>query len=365
MIKAKALLNYLTSKKIYFYTGVPDSILKNFTNLIDKKKKLLNIKAVNEGAAVAMAVGNYLSTKKIPCVYFQNSGLGNAINPLVSIASSKVYSIPLFLIIGWRGAPSIKDEPQHVLKGQITPNLLKLIKIKHAVIESEKDFVKIGKILRESKKKNCTVAILIKMNSLKNDANKKIKKNNIKGLRRIYFIEKLLNIVPKNIKIISTTGYASRELNYLREKNKNYPIKDFYMVGGMGHSSMVSLGVSINKKVVCLDGDGSLLMHMGSMRSVGYYGNKNYKHILLNNGCHESVGGQITTSTGIDFKKLSQSLGYKGYCFINSKINIEKKIKSFLNSNGPTLLEVKIKIGSIENLGRPSNFLNIKNRFMK
>lgn len=365
MIKAEALLKYLTSKKIYFYTGVPDSILKNFTVLIDKKKKLSNIKAVNEGAAVAIAVGNYLSTKKIPCVYFQNSGLGNAINPLVSIASSKVYSIPLFLMIGWRGAPSIKDEPQHILKGQITPSLLKLMNIKYAIIESKKDFIKIEKMLKISKKKNSTVAILIKMNSLENETIKKIKKNNVKGLKRIYFIDKLLNAVPKNIKIISTTGYASRELDYLRKKKNTKSINDFYMVGGMGHSSMVSLGVAIKKKVICLDGDGSLLMHMGSMRSVGYYGNKNYKHILLNNGCHESVGGQISTSTGIDFKKLSESLGYKKYFLINSKINMEKKIKFFLNSDGPTLLEVKIKTGSVDNLNRPNNFLRIKNRFMK
>ena len=215
------------------------------------------------------------------------------------------------------------------------------------------------------KKKNKISAILVKMNSITSNK-KKIKEKNLDhSIKRIFFIEKLIQKIPKNYKIISTTGYTSRELDYLRKKNNKDSNSDLYMVGGMGHSAMVSLGISFKKKVICLDGDGSILMHLGSMRTIGFYGNKNFKHIILNNGCHESVGGQITTVTGTDFKNLSKSLGYKSYFSLSLDKNINKTISLFLKSNGPSLLEVKISSGSIDGLTRPKGFLKIKKNFMK
>lgn len=367
MIDAETLLKFFLKKKISFYSGVPDSVLKNFTKLIDKKK-LQHIKAANEGSAVSVAIGEYLSSGKLPCVYLQNSGLGNAINPLISIAHKQVYNIPLLLLIGWRGDPSLekKDEPQHRLKGEITPNLLKLLDINYVILNSENNLKKISKIIDDSRKKNKISAILVKMNSITSNKKKVKKKIKIdKGMKRIFFIEKLIQKIPKNYKIVSTTGYTSRELDYLRKKYNKNSNSDLYMVGGMGHSAMVSLGISFKKKVICLDGDGSILMHLGSMRTVGFYGNKNFKHIILNNGCHESVGGQITTVTGTDFKNLSKSLGYKSYFSLSLDKNTNKTINLFLKSNGPSLLEVKISSGSIDELTRPKEFLKIKKNFMK
>ena len=364
MISPKLLIKELIKNKIKFISGVPDSVLKNLTNLIEKKK-FLHIKAVNEGGAISACIGNFLATKNIGCAYLQNSGLSNAINPLISIADKNIYSIPILLIIGWRGAPGTKDEVQHKLKGEITKKILSLLKIKYLVISSNKDLQKISKLLKYSASKNKPVAVLIKNKTIEQEiSNKKNKKKN--NLSRIFFIKKLLKSIKKQTKIVSTTGYTSRELFYLRENYTKLKGKDFYMVGGMGHSSMVSLGISINNQdVICLDGDGSMLMHMGSLRSIGFYNPKKFKHILLNNFCHESVGGQETMSKGIDFKKVIDAFGYKNYFSIKNKESTNLILKKFLNCKGPSLLEVFIDSGSIKDLIRPKDFVKIKNRFMK
>ena len=362
MILAKDLFLFL-KKKISFYTGVPDSVLKNLIDCFDNNKKIKHIISPNEGSAIALAIGNFLSTKKIPCVYMQNSGLGNAINPLISIAHKKVYSIPLFLLIGWRGSPKKNDEPQHLAKGKITPDLLKLLNIKFCILKGNKDFKKINKLIKYAYSSKSPVACLIEKDNIEL---KKIKKKNNNNFLRKDFIFELLKNIPNNSRIISTTGYTSRELHQIRKQYKITKGKDFYMVGGMGHSAMVALGYSLysNKQIICLDGDGSILMHLGSLRTLGFFGKKNIKHILLNNNSHESVGGQTTTAYKINFKKLVLSLGYKKYYKINKKINLNLKIKNFLKSKGPSFLEVIISNGSLSKLSRPKKLIQIKNRFM-
>jgi phosphonopyruvate decarboxylase len=367
MVLIKELLNTLKKNKISFYTGVPDSILKDLSSHFDSLDKTKHIIAVNEGSAISIGIGYYLSTKKIACVYLQNSGLGNAINPLISIAHRKVYSIPLLLMIGWRGSYNKNDEPQHKVKGKITPQLLKLLNINYCVLRKKKDLVKLDKLIKTSYRSKTTVACLIEKNILKTQKKyKQITKEKIFALRKD-FIFKLLKQISNNSKIISTTGYTSRELMQIRKEKKLFKGKDFYMVGGMGHSSMVSLGYSLNSKrqIICLDGDGSILMHLGSLRTFGYLGNSNLKHILLNNNSHESVGGQPTTAAGIDFKKLVKSLGYKSYFKITRTKKINSIIKKFLNSKGPSFLEVLISIGSLDNLSRPNDLIKIKNEFME
>ena len=153
----------------------------------------------------------------------------------------------------------------------------------------------------------------------------------------------------------------------IRSEKKLNKGKDFYMVGGMGHSAMVAMGYSLNsnKQTFCLDGDGSVLMHMGSLRTFGYFGNSKLNHILLNNNSHESVGGQQTTALKINFNKLTKSLGYKNYYKI-SKINeIKPTLKKMINSKGPSFLEVLISEGTLSNLCRLKNFIKIKNDFMQ
>ena len=366
MIFIEDLINILEKNKIKFFTGVPDSILENLSKYLEKYNKKKHIIATNEGSAVSLGMGYNLSTRKIPCIYLQNSGIGNAINPLISIAHKKIYSIPVLLMIGWRGAPNTLDEPQHMVKGKITTNLLKLLDINFCIIKNKKDLPKLNNLIKKAYKFKKPIACLIGKNILKIKKIKKksLKKNNL--LKRKDFIVEFLKLIPKSSKIISTTGYTSRELLQIREKNNLKNGKDFYMVGGMGHSAMVALGYSLNskKQVFCLDGDGSMLMHLGSLRTFGYFGNYKLKHILLNNNAHESVGGQVTTASKIDFKNLSKSLGYKNYYRITSQKDIKNILKKFLNSKGPSFLEVLISIGSLPNLLRPDNLIKIKNKFM-
>ena len=214
------------------------------------------------------------------CIYAK-LWLSNAINPLISIAHKDVYSIPLLLIIGWRGAPNKPDEPQHKAKGKITKEILNLLKIKYCILKSENDLKKMSTLIKLAKKNKRIVACLIEKDTLKNKKNYKKKFDN-KKLLRYDFLKQFVKLIPKKSYIISTTGYTSRELFELRKINKLNKGKDFYMVGGMGHSSSVSLGFAINnnKKIFCIDGDGSLLMHLGSLRTIGHSINRNFKHIL-------------------------------------------------------------------------------------
>ena len=366
MIKVDSLIKILEKNHSNFFTGVPDSILKQLSIYLQKKNKKQHIVASNEGAAISIGIGHYLSTKKIPCIYMQNSGLSNALNPLISIANKKVYSIPLILIIGWRGSPHIKDEPQHNVKGKITLDLLKLLNIKYTIIRKISDLVKFNKKIKNAKKNKTIVACLIEQGIL--EKNKKIEiKKDFYHLNKELFLKTLLETVKKNTKIISSTGYNSRELMYLRNKYSFKNSKDFYMVGGMGHTSSVALGYSLfsNKQIVCVDGDGSFLMHLGSIKTAGTFANKNFKYILLNNNSHDSVGGQNTYANNIDFEKLSKSLGFEKFHSIKNKNNLKKKIKNFLTENNLNFLEVKISNNKIKKLPRPTDLIKIKNLFMK
>lgn len=361
MIDPQYLLKFLSKNKIEFFSGVPDSVLKNFTSNL-KKKHLI---ASNEGSAVSIGAGYYLSTNKMCCIYMQNSGLGNAINPLISILHQKVYGIPLLLLIGWRGSPNTKDEPQHNVMGKVTKKFLDLLNIKHINLENHKDFVKLNKLIQFSRKKKVPVACLVERNIFLKKNVIKFKKN-IKYLLRNLFIEYLLNNISNKTKIIATTGYTSRELEQIRKEKKLKKGKDFYMVGGMGHAMSLSLGSSISSKdqIICLDGDGSLLMHMGSMATIGTFARDNFKHILLNNNAHESVGGQSTFAKNINFKNLAISLGYKSFFKIDNAHNLNYKIKKFLTLKGPSFLEVKIEQGTIKNLTRPKDLKKIKENFI-
>jgi len=367
MIYSEDLIRVLKKNKISFFTGVPDSVLKNLSYYIDDYKEPFHKIAVNEGSAVGIGVGYYLSTKKIPCIYMQNSGLGNAINPIISIAHKKVYSIPLLLLIGWRGSPSSQDEPQHMIKGKITKQLLSLLGINFCVLESNKDFKKLSKLIAKSRSEKKIVACLIKNKCLKL---KNRKKNNLRisySLTREKFLNVLLRLIKKDSKIVSSTGHTSRGLMKIRSKSKLNKGKDFYMVGGMGHTNSVTLGMCLQSKkpIICLDGDGSLLMHLGSMFSNGIKKKSNFKHILLNNNSHESVGGQLTGAHKIDFNKLSKSLGYQNYFKITKEKEMSLILKKFLNNKKLSFLEVLLKSNIDQNLPRPGNLIEIKNNFMK
>ncbi len=365
MINPNDLLKVLKKNKIEFFSGVPDSVLKNFLNSVSLKKNKKHYVCVNEGSAVALAIGNYLASGKMGLVYLQNSGLGNALNPLISIADKRVYSIPMLLLIGWRGAPGLKDEPQHMSKGKITLPILKNLNIKFVELKNKNDFSKLNSLIKHGNKKKLPVAILIKKNTFEKE--KSLKKNKSNYLNRSYFLKEILKVINKNDFLISSTGYTHREIYELRKRYNLYKGKDFYMVGGMGHTAGVALGSSIAKKnnrTICIDGDGSLLMHMGSLATVGNYGKKNFKYILLNNHAHESVGNQPTNSHNINFSLFAKSVGFKNYNLIKNQKNFSSKILNFLNKDGPNFLEIKINSQSMENLGRPKNLKDLLKNFL-
>ena len=366
MIKVNSLINLLKKNNSNFFAGVPDSVLKELSFSLQNKTKKNHIIATNEGAAVSLGIGHYLSTKCVPCIYMQNSGLSNALNPLISIAHEKVYSIPLILIIGWRGSPRIKDEPQHDVKGKITENILKLLNIKYTIIRTNEDLKKFDKQIKIAKKKNAIVACLIEQGTLEKVSNVH-KKKDLYKLDKEFFLKTLLQTFKKNTKIISSTGYNSRELIHLRDKYQIKDSSDFYMVGAMGHTASVALGYSLfsKKNTVCIDGDGSFLMHLGAIKTAGTFANKNFKYILLNNNSHDSVGGQNTHANDINFEKFSKSLGFKKFYSIKDDKNLKKNIQNFLNENNLSFLEVKVSNSKIQKLPRPTDLIKIKKIFMK
>ena len=247
MIKIHSLIKLLKKNNSYFFTGVPDSVLEDLSNYLQKKDRKNHIIATNEGSAISLGIGHYLSTNKLPIVYMQNSGLSNALNPLISIAHKKVYSIPLILIIGWRGSPRFKDEPQHKVKGGVTEKFLKLLDIKYTILRTNTDLNRFNKQIKFAKKNKTIVACLIEKGTLKGK-NILEKKKDYYNLDKEFFLKTLLDSLNKKTKIIVSTGYNSREIIYLKKKYKFQNDNDFYMVGGMGHTLSVALGYSLSSK---------------------------------------------------------------------------------------------------------------------
>ena len=373
MLSSDFFLNCLIKNNINFFTGVPDSLLKNFVNLVnDKIQSPMHITSPNEGSAVGLAIGNYLSTGKMSLVYLQNSGLGNTVNPLLSLADKNVYGIPMILLVGWRGKPGTKDEPQHFTQGLVTIDMLNSMQIPYSIINNEftnfesENLIK--KACSESFKNKNPYVILVEENTFEKSLDLKLISSN-DLISREEALETCIKSIPDNGIIISTTGKLSRELYELREMNKLSHANDFLTVGGMGHANQIALGIAINKPhkiVYCFDGDGALLMHMGTMALNGQLKLPNFKHILFNNRIHESVGGQNTSAPETNFTNLSKVLGYKYFTKVSKKIEIEKSIKTLSSNNNISFLEILINNKSRKELSRPKiTPKENKNIFMK
>ena len=369
MINPEYFLNALKKLKINFITGVPDSLLKDFCACVQKKSKKNHIISTNEGSAIGLAIGHFLSTKRPALVYMQNSGLGNAVNPLTSLASNEVYGIPMILLIGWRGEiiknkKQINDEPQHRLQGKITLEQLKLMNIPFKIIDQKTKNIEkiIGNLKNISLKKNKPVAIVVR----KNTFSKFTVQNEIKS-KNIFFredaIKEIIKEIKKNDIIVSTTGMASREVFETRKTLNQNTFKDFLTVGGMGHANQIAAGIALNKprkKVICIDGDGALLMHMGSIAISAQC--KNLIHIIINNKAHDSVGGQPTKGEIIDFTKISKACGYNYNKIINKKQEIKKEIKKALKKRNNSLLVINCQKGYRKNLGRPNQNIKLRKK---
>lgn len=359
MISPKNFYNWLVNSKIEFFAGVPDSLLKDICAFItDNAPRKNHIIAANEGNAVALAAGYHMATGKVPLVYMQNSGLGNTVNPLLSLTDKKVYNIPLLLMIGWRGEPGTKDEPQHVTQGELTLELLNAMQIPYMVLSTDESEAEIQLLeaIQEIRKSNAAYALVIKAGTFSKYSIKEGVKTNFELSR-----EDAINIVVNQLKgneiIVSTTGKTSRELFECRVNKKQPHHSDFLTVGSMGHSGQIALGIALNKPdktVICLDGDGALLMHMGGMAIIGNQAPANFIHIVLNNGSHESVGGQPTVAMDIDIPAIAKANNYKYAINVSSETELIAAFKSISGQNCPALIEVKVRTGSRDDLGRPT-----------
>ena len=354
MVDTVKFYDYLVNHDLDFFTGVPDSLLKELCSCIrDKSDSKHNIIAANEGNAVGLAAGYHLSTDKLGVVYMQNSGEGNVVNPLMSLADPKVYSIPMLLIIGWRGEPGVHDEPQHVKQGEVTLKLLEAMDIEYRILSDnfEED---LKAMVSLAKKENKPTALVIR----KGTFSKYVPINNKKALMGELLREEALEIILDNIgddPVVSTTGKESREIFEIREKNKQGHGHDFLTVGSMGHTSSIALGVSIgtDKDVWCLDGDGSFIMHMGGLAIAGVNAGNNFKYVINNNAAHESVGGQPTVSDKIDIKKILEACGFAHTYEARTKEEIALAIKQ-MKKDGKCALILYTKQGSRDDLGRPT-----------
>lgn len=343
-----------------FFAGVPDSLLKPLCDYLYSCYGISehHIIAANEGNAVAIAAGYHMATGKVPCVYMQNSGQGNVVNPVASLLNDKVYAIPCIFVIGWRGEPGVKDEPQHIYQGEVTLKLLEDMDIAYFVLDSQtteqqmKTQMEIFQtVLAEGK----SVAFVVKKNALENDGEKVTYSNEFK-MTREEIIEEITKVSGEDI-IVSTTGKASRELFEIREKNKQPHQYDFLTVGSMGHTSSIALGIALNKKeatVWCVDGDGSMLMHMGSLCVVASNQPSNMIYIVINNNSHETVGGIPTVSHNLDLLKIAEGCGFQHTYSVSDKADLKSVLQQAKNNNELTFVEIKCSIGARADLGRPT-----------
>lgn len=357
MIDPKYFVESLAKQGMDFYAGIPDSLLKDFCAYVDDHGASgKHTITANEGNAVAMASGYYMATGKYPVVYMQNSGLGNIINPITSIADKEVYSIPMLLIIGWRGEPDVKDEPQHIKQGRITPEQLELLEIPYKIVDQNSSAEQLAAWANDNlTQTSAPVALLVKKGAFAEY--KSHRKADMKfTLGREAALNALFPLIGDAC-VVATTGKTSRELFELRAQ-RNEQQRDFLTVGGMGHTLSIALGVAIgapNKKVVCLDGDGSLLMHLGALPITGSLAPENLIHVLLNNGAHESVGGQPTVAECTDFKGVAIACGYTAYAVATTIEELTVAWQQLATQKGPVMLEIRISIGSRDDLGRPTN----------
>lgn len=359
MILCQEFFDILKDEGFSFFTGIPDSTFKEWIKfIIDNDGSILkHIVACNECEAIALAAGYHLATNKIGIVYMQNSGLGKAVNPLTSLCDPDVYSIPLLLMIGWRGEPGKNDAPQHKKMGRITLSLLDTLQIPYSIIEQNIEKIKeeLNNALKYFKNNKGPYAFIIQPNLFQ--------KYSVKTKQDIDYIinrEDAINLIMDNLDgneiVVSTTGYTSRELFEYRESRKKDHYQDFYNIGSMGCASSIGLSIALEKpniKIIVFDGDAAAIMQMGAFTTIGKYKPSNFIHIIFDNNAHESTGGQPTNSSSIDVLQIALSCNYKSGLVIKTLKELNNSIKYIKNSEGPIILIIKIKQGSRSNLKRP------------
>lgn len=360
-ISPKAFQEALAAGGVDFYTGVPDSLLKEFCAYIDASLPDGNhVIAVNEGAAVAIAAGYHLATGKIPLVYMQNSGLGNAVNPLLSLADADVYGLPMVILIGWRGAPGVKDEPQHIKQGRVTPNMINAMGYPFRIIsgDSVEGLEAARWAAATAEAASAPVVLLVHKDTFaRSEAARSGGVTPEAWLSREEAIAVITAGLPASAVVVASTGMISRELYEQRKARCQGHSSDFLTVGSMGHASQIALGIAHARPeadVICLDGDGAMLMHMGGLATVGAASSGKILHIVLNNGAHDSVGGQPTAAFHISVTGVARACGYdtvEGP--VDTSESIQEAVSHLAGLPGKRFLEVRVRLGARSDLGRP------------
>jgi phosphonopyruvate decarboxylase len=361
-MEMEVLFKTLKSLNINFFCGVPDSLLTSFCDyLLNSVNNHDHIIAANEGGAIGLAIGHYLATGNLSVVYMQNSGLGNAVNPLLSLASRYVYSIPMLIVIGWRGELKDQDEPQHIHYGKITLEMLDTMGISYEILDhvSLNDATLIQKLVNKSYETSSPVALIVKKGIFDK---KKIKhhvislKNNL-YLNRYDALSCILNNISDSDIIVSSTGMISREVDDLiQEKYPLYYKNCFFTIGGMGHTSQIALSLSLihkKKRVFCLEGDGSMLMHLGSLAVAAQSSDLNFHYILINNGVHQSVGSQPTIGFNLSIPDMAKSFGFDFVQTAKTEEEINLYFHNMKIYKKKSFLEIQINLENPKKVGRP------------
>lgn len=366
MVNQQELFEALDRLGVKFFTGVPDSLLNDFclylTNNINEQHHVM---AANEGNAIGIAAGNYIATGNVPLVYMQNSGIGNATNPLLSLTHDCVYGIPMILVIGWRGDPSINDHAQHKKQGELTPVLMKDMDIPYEILDDDNTVIeKFTWAVQKAKEISSPVALIAKKAILTQKEKKQVYPES-PLMNREETVSAVLDVFGDDAVYLATTGRATRELN---EQLKLHGIgegHEFQNVGSMGHVSSVGLGIALacpEKKVVVFDGDAAAVMHMGSLATICRYKAGNLVHIVLNNGVNESVGGQKSSGQVISLTGVAEACGYQTVGHpVETKEELQSVLKALPQGDMPFFVDVHVRQGIRSDMPK----LNINHKAQK
>jgi phosphonopyruvate decarboxylase len=362
MISADSFITQALKRGFDFYTGVPCSFLTSLINGVIGGRGLDYIGAASEGEAVAIAAGAWLAGRRT-VVMCQNSGLGNAVNPLTSLNAP--FRIPTLLVTTWRGRPGIKDEPQHALMGEITPGLLDLIRVGHRPfpITTEDLAPALDHACAEMERTGLPFAFVMAEDSVAPETLRQTPppprppgerrdfRTGAEPPARAAVLERLLTLIDPEAAVVATTGKCGRELFTLDDREQH-----LYQVGSMGGAAGMALGLALStpRPVVVLDGDGAALMKLGTLATIGAYRPSNLIHVLLDNGVHDSTGGQATVSPLVDFPGVALACGYPHAADCDGLDGFETAFKAASRTGGPSFIHVRIAPGSMAKLGRPT-----------
>jgi phosphonopyruvate decarboxylase len=359
MLRCQDFVAWLEGLGVDFYAGVPDSLLKPLCFYLADHAGERHVVTANEGGAVALACGYHLATGKVPLVYLQNSGQGNTINPLLSLADPGVYSIPMLLLIGWRGEPGTKDEPQHIKQGKATASLLEAMDLPYRVLAPEPEAARrcVDELLAIAAAEGRPVALMVRKGTFEPYEPTGQAGGDFE-MTREQAIEAVVASLGETDAIVSTTGKISRELYEYRDRAGQGHQREFLTVGSMGHASQIAMGIALaqpDRQVFCLDGDGAMLMHMGGTAVVGAAGVANFKHVILNNGVHDSVGGMATVGLSVSFTGIAKACGYTEAWRVERREDVPERVAGLRAAAGPALLEIMVRKGARSDLGRPKS----------